>query len=108
MNLFLKFFGLKYFKLYPGFVLAFCGLCIGNFVLAQGEARPVFKGKTIELNAESLKNKFRRFSAIQLESKKLSQLVHKNTISSFRLDISNDKQWDIDLDQPLSPLLIIT
>ena len=104
MNLFLRFFGLKYFKLYPGFVLAFCGLCIGNFVLAQGDAPPVFKGKTIELNAESLKNKFRRFSAIQLESKKLSQLVHQNTISSFRLDISSDKQWDIDLE----PAIITT
>ena len=47
---------------------------------------------------------FRRFSAFQLESKKLSQLVHKNTISSFRLDISNDKQWDIDLE----PAIITT
>jgi hypothetical protein len=73
-------------------------LCIGVFAFAQGVAPPVFKGKAVELNAESLKNKFRRFSAFQLESKKLSQLVHQNTISSFRLDISSDKQWDIDLE----------
>jgi len=83
---------------YPKIILLFCGLCIGVFAFAQGVAPPVFKGKPVELNAESLKTKFHHFFAFQLESKKLSQLVHQNTISSFRLDISNDKQWDIDLE----------
>ena len=98
MNLFLKLFGLNHFKIYPKVILFFCALCIGVFAFTQGETSPVFKGKAIELNAESLNNKFRRFSAFQLESKKFSQLVHQNTISSFRLDISSDKQWDIDLE----------
>ncbi|HEV8271196.1 MAG TPA: T9SS type A sorting domain-containing protein [Chitinophagaceae bacterium] len=98
MNLFLKFFELNRFKVYPKINLLFCSLCIGVFAFAQGGAPPVFKGKAIQLSTESLKNKFHHFSAFQLESKKLSQLVHENTISSFRLDISNDKQWDIDLE----------
>ena len=98
MNFFLKFFELEHFKVYPKIILLFCGLCVRVFAFAQREAPPVFKGKALEINAELLKTKFHHFSAFQLESKKLSQLVHQNTISSFRLDISSDKQWDIDLE----------
>lgn len=98
MNFFLRIFELNNFKMHPKIILFFCALCIGVFAFAQKEAPPVFKGKAVELNAESLKNKFHHFSAFQLESKKLSQLVHQNAISSFRLDILSDKQWDIDLE----------
>ncbi|HEV8271197.1 MAG TPA: hypothetical protein VGQ04_07805 [Chitinophagaceae bacterium] len=44
--------------MYPKIILLFCGLCIGGFAFAQGEAPRVFNGKAVELNAESLKNKF--------------------------------------------------
>jgi hypothetical protein len=57
---------------YPKSILLFCGLCIRVFAFARGEAPPVFKGKAVEIYAESLKTKFHHFFAFQLESKKLS------------------------------------
>ncbi len=97
-NFFLKFYGLTSFKVHPKVLLIFCTLSSGVLAYSQGGASPVFKGKVVELNTESFKNSIHHFSAVQLESKKLSRLVHQNTISSFRLDISNDMQWDIDLE----------
>ncbi|HTM94084.1 MAG TPA: hypothetical protein VL095_16805, partial [Flavisolibacter sp.] len=74
--------------------------CLQTFVtlLAQHTELPVFESKAIKVNADSLRSKFRHFIYFQLESKKLSEFVHQNTISSFRLNFGNDKQWDIDLE----------
>lgn len=59
---------------------------------------PTFKSKSIELNTPLLRSQLRNFAAFNLESAKLSQLVHQNTVSSFRLNLGNDRQWDIDLE----------
>jgi hypothetical protein len=74
--------------------------CLQTFVtlLAQHKELPVFESKAIKVNANSFRSKFRHFTSFQLESKKLSEFVHQNAVSSFRLNLGNDKQWDIDLE----------
>lgn len=70
-------------------------LCITGF--AQNQV-PTFEGKTVEISVSLLRGKFRNSTCVALESKKLSDFVHQNGVSSFRLNLGVDKQWDIDLE----------
>lgn len=79
-------------------LILLCIVCIGNNVFAQEKPLPFFEGKTIEVNTGSLRAKFKRFTAFTLESKTLSEFIHQSQVSSFRLNLGSEKQWDIDLE----------
>lgn len=79
-------------------------LQLTTLVFAQDKSLPIFEGKTIEVTISSLRNQLRHFTAFNFESAKLSQFVHQANISTFRLDLGNNKQWDIELE----PSAIIT
>lgn len=85
-------------------IIAFVFLLqITSVVFAQKKSLPIFKGRIADVNTALLKTKFYHFSAIQLETKKLSELTHQNAVSSFRLNLGNDKEWDIDLEPSAIP-----
>jgi hypothetical protein len=71
---------------------------ITTTAFAQNNSLPVFEAHPIEVNNGTMRNSFRHFSALTLESKKLFEFVSHNVKSSFRLHLASDKQWDIDLE----------
>jgi hypothetical protein len=79
----------------PIVLLGLLHLSLNSF--AQ-EPLPVFEGKPIENNTLLLRNNFRHFSSFSLETGKLSDFVHQNAVSSFHLNLGNDKNWNIDLE----------
>ena len=103
MNLF---FTRKRTKAFVISIKSFClffVLHLGVTTFAQKQI-PIFEGKTVELNTSSLRSKFRYSTCVALESKKLSDYVHQSAVSTLRLNLGSDKQWDIDLE----PSYIVT
>ncbi|HTM93678.1 MAG TPA: hypothetical protein VL095_14755, partial [Flavisolibacter sp.] len=56
---------------------------ITTTAFAQNNSLPVFEAQPIEVNNGTMRNSFRNFSALTLESKTLSEFVSHKVKSSF-------------------------
>src|SRR5436190_2514799 len=75
----------------------FLFLVLINLSIFGQEGIPEFKAKEINISNADLKNKFHRFTTIQLETAELSRHIHRKSNTSFHLGLGLDKAWDIDL-----------
>lgn len=82
-------------RLNPALLLI--GFCMFSFSgLCQNQT--TFRSKTLFVSNDSLKSKLRHFTAVRLESKKLSQFVRQSKTPAFRLNIADKMTWDIELE----------
>src|SRR5687768_11217179 len=75
-------------------IVVFFSICC----FAQNKDWPLFKAQPVKHSAE-LKTLINNFTAIKLDTRKIVQYIHGKPNVFFRLQISKDKSWDIEMER---------